>query len=232
VTIVDTAAGVSELLDTILDHSAEPLYVDLEGQNLGRYGTITIVTIHLEGLNRTFVVDVYTLGKEAFSTSATTAPATTLKTIFESEAHTKVFFDLRNDSDALYMLHNVLLRGVEDVQLLKLAARGCRGCGYLPGLKACVEDSCELGLSLQQKAQWVTRKEAERKTFNAEGGDKGFTMRPLTPEAVAYCAGDVVLLPQLRREYLARLDGFWLWMVARETAARLEESQRDWYNPD
>ncbi|RAH80329.1 hypothetical protein BO86DRAFT_433349 [Aspergillus japonicus CBS 114.51] len=210
VTIVDTPEAVSKLMDDLLVKPTE----------------------HFQ----TYLVDVHTLGETAFSTPAADN-ATTLKTIFESPTRTKVFFDVRNDSDALKVLYNVVLEGVEDVQIMELGFRRWSGGGWLRGLRACVSDSTQLGLSAEEKNRWLENKWQMMRKFRSEGAaaenhDLGLTQRPLTPEAVAYSVGDVVLLPQLQREYMASLDDFWMWFVARETAARVKESQDEGYVPD
>ncbi|OJK01944.1 hypothetical protein ASPACDRAFT_40761 [Aspergillus aculeatus ATCC 16872] len=177
-TIIDTPERVSQLMDDLLLDPTENLYVDLEGENLCRHGTITIVAIHLIEPRQTYLVDVHTLGDAASHTPAATDNTTTLKTILESPTRTKVFLDVRSDSDALRVLYDILLQGAEDVQIMELGFRQCTG-GWL---------------------------------------------RRLGP-----AAGDVVLLPQRRREYIATLDDFQMWSVERETAVRWEESQDDGY---
>ena len=62
-----------------------------------------------------------TLGKEAFTHLGTGGIA--LQDILESSAVTKVFFDIRNDSDALFSLFGVRVGGIEDLQLMELATR-------------------------------------------------------------------------------------------------------------
>jgi hypothetical protein len=47
----------------------------------------------------------------------------TLKMIFESETIQKVFFDVRNDSDALYYHFGISLAGVHDIQVMEFAVR-------------------------------------------------------------------------------------------------------------
>ncbi|RAH69819.1 uncharacterized protein BO66DRAFT_438894 [Aspergillus aculeatinus CBS 121060] len=236
-TIIDTPELVSQLMDDLLVNPTEDLYVDLEGENLCRHGTITIVALHLIEPRRTYLVDVHTLGDTAFHTSAAVDNTTTLKAILESHTRTKVFFDVRNDSDALRVLYDILLQGVKDVQIMELGFRQCIGGGWLRGLRSCVRNSTQIGLSAEEKNRWLENKWQMARKFRSmdgEGGehhDRGLTQRPLTPEAVEYSAGDVVLLPQLRREYMDTLDDFWMWFVERETAARVEESQDDGYVP-
>ena len=69
-----------------------------------------------------YLVDVHTLGAAAFSTTATDG-ITTLKSVLENSSIPKAFFDVRNDSDALYNLYSIYLCGVVDVQLMELPQR-------------------------------------------------------------------------------------------------------------
>jgi len=82
--------------------------------------------------NYIYIVDVHKLQSAAFNTA--TADGTTLKSILESTGIIKVFFDLRNDSDALYHHFGVRLCGVEDIQLMENAARPAFRRRYVNGL--------------------------------------------------------------------------------------------------
>ena len=74
------------------------LYIDLEGINLSRNGSISILQVFVSSSRRTYLVDIHTLRNKAFSTPGTNG--CTLKDILESDVIPKVFFDVRNDSDA------------------------------------------------------------------------------------------------------------------------------------
>src|SRR6187549_763034 len=76
------------------------LCFDLEGKNLSRHGSISILQLHVLPSNRTYLVDVHTLRDRTFSTCGTNGH--TLKEMLESDAIPKVFFDVQNGSDALY----------------------------------------------------------------------------------------------------------------------------------
>jgi exonuclease 3'-5' domain-containing protein 1 len=71
--------------------------------------------------NEIYPVDIHTLGSSAFSTPS--ASGTTLKAVLEDELIQKAFFDVRNDSDALYNHFGVHLAAIQDIQLLELATR-------------------------------------------------------------------------------------------------------------
>ena len=99
----------------MVDLSADPpsLYIDLEGVHLSRQGAISILQILISPQRRTYLIDVHALGSKVFSTAG--ANGQTLKTIFESETIPKVFFDVRNDSDALYSHFGICLAGIQDI---------------------------------------------------------------------------------------------------------------------
>jgi hypothetical protein len=115
-------------LDT--PNAAADLSVDLEGYHLSRHGTISLVQIFVHATNVVYLVHVAVLDAAAFSTPVTVPSGIfkgmplTLKTVLESSAVTKLFWDCRGDSDALYHLYGVKLAGVIDVQLWDVATRG------------------------------------------------------------------------------------------------------------
>ena len=137
--VLDTAAALSKMLDGLDGVPTQPpsLYFDLEGERLSRHGSISILQLHVLPSKRTYLVDVHTLQHTAFSTCGENGR--TLKEILECDGIPKVFFDVRNDSDALYSHFNISLAGVQDLQLMELATRtfskrcvnGLSRCGLL-----------------------------------------------------------------------------------------------------
>src|SRR5689334_19054318 len=120
---IDSREAVASFIDAISDLPTEvpSLYIDLEGINLCRQGSISLLVIFVQPKNHVYFVDIHKLHDEAFTT--TSADGTTLKTILESPKIPKVFFDVRNDSDALHHHFGIRLQGIEDVQLMENAAR-------------------------------------------------------------------------------------------------------------
>jgi exonuclease 3'-5' domain-containing protein 1 len=121
--LIDTTASLSILVDILYRQPTTPpsLFIDLEGVKLSRHGTISILQIFVRPTKRAYLVDVHTLQHLTFSTRAATGH--TLKEILESDTIPKVFFDVRNDSDALYSLFQISLAGIQDLQLMELATR-------------------------------------------------------------------------------------------------------------
>lgn len=122
---MDTAAAVADLVDRLLQlkTDAPSTFIDLDGVNLSRDGCISIITLMTreEGRSEFCLIDVHGLQQLAFNTSGT--KDTTFKQVLESRQIPKVFFGVRNDSDALYAHSRVDLKGVENVQLMENASR-------------------------------------------------------------------------------------------------------------
>jgi exonuclease 3'-5' domain-containing protein 1 len=143
--LISTEVDLARVLDQLNVSTTVPphLYIDLEGINLSRHGSISILTLYDRSQPHVYLVDVYTLGFAAFTTpSATckTLPSSdmdvidadslgmaphfiTLKSILESQNIPKVFFDVRNDSDALFSCFGIRLQGVQDLQVMELASK-------------------------------------------------------------------------------------------------------------
>ncbi|KAG5961606.1 hypothetical protein E4U56_003789 [Claviceps arundinis] len=117
--VVDSPAAILNLLGSI--ENVSTLYVDLEGSPLSRHGSISIITIYVPSLSTAYIVDVHTMGKFAFTIA--NAAGVTLKAILEASQINKVFFDVRNDPNALFHHFQVSLQGVQDLQLMELATR-------------------------------------------------------------------------------------------------------------
>jgi exonuclease 3'-5' domain-containing protein 1 len=64
--------------------------------------------------------------------------------ILESKDYLKVFFDVRNDSDAMYSHYQISLGGVIDLQLLEFASRSRKG-RFIKGLAKCISEDGSLG---------------------------------------------------------------------------------------
>ena len=230
VTLVDSISKVGVLLGDLEGLPTDPpsLYVDIEGIKLCRYGSISIIAVYNLPGNRVYLVDVFTLQGTAFDTANTSG--VTFRSILESNQIPKVFFDVRNDSDALNAHFHVRLRGVRDVQLMEAASRqGPKT--RLAGLANCVRLSAQL--DEKEKEHWEAVKQTGIRLFAPENGGsyEVFNMRPLSPEIVEYCAQDVRYLPMLYEIYAGRLSKGWRERVNDETNYRLLESWHPSYEP-
>lgn len=231
--LVDSVAGIHSLLHDIESipknsspNNAPSLYLDIEGVNLGRTGSVSILSIYVLQAN-VYLVDVHALGDAAFTTES--AGGRSLKGILEDKDISKAFFDIRNDSDALYSLHKVSVAGIHDLQLMELACRGPPR-RVVSGLARCIERDARIPKNM--KNQWLQAKKAGERLWSPEqgGGYEVFNERPLRPEITKYCSQDVALLPQLWKVYNDKIGGrasasMWRAKIARETLERIKLSQ-------
>jgi len=234
-TVVSDGPTLAAMLNSVaaLPKFPPSLFLDLEGINLCRHGTISIISLFVAPFDAVYIVDITTLGAKAFTTATTAAHvgSATLQTILEDPTVPKVFFDVRNDSDALFSLYGVRLAGVEDVQLMEIAGRVPIRRQYLAGLAKLMLKSNIVSRS--EANDWLLVKDAGLKLFAPEKGGSFvvFDARPLRPEIEAYCANDVRYLPRLHARYWNGLNGAWKYKVVAEAARRVAESQGPGYNP-
>ncbi|RWA12462.1 hypothetical protein EKO27_g2642 [Xylaria grammica] len=156
-------------------------FIDLEGENLSRHGTISILQLHVLPRGQTRLFDIMVLGGRAFATAGTSG--CTFKDVLESKDIPNVFFDVRNDSDALCSHFQIKLSGVQDLQLMQLATRQVGRKRYVCGLAKCIADDAPM--SDVDKATWKTKKVKGLKLFAPEmgGSDKVlFNERPPASE--------------------------------------------------
>lgn len=207
-TLVDTAKALSDMVGMLQGLPTEPpsLYVDLEGVNLSRFGTISILQLHVLPTKRTYLIDIHSLRDTAFSTSADNG--WTLKKVLESDIIPKVFFDVRNDSDALHSHFGIRLAGVQDLQLMELATRTFSK-RTVNGLSRCIERDADLSAS--ERISWMKTKNVGVRLFAPEKGGsyEVFNERPLRTEIMLYCAQDVQILPRLWAYYDRKLNAGW-----------------------
>ncbi|KAK7757372.1 hypothetical protein SLS62_000384 [Diatrype stigma] len=228
--VVNTTAALAKVLESLdgLPTSPPSLYIDLEGEYLSRHGNVSILQLHVLPSNQTHLIDIKVLGRDAFTTIGT--HGRTLKAVLESEHIPKVFFDVRNDSDALYSHFGIKLAGVQDLQLMQLATRERGRRSYLYGLGKCIEQDCPL--TVGEKILWKVAKEKGVRLFAPEHGGsyQVFNERPLKKEIIQYCVQDAKYLPLLWEYYSKRLTSAWMARVCEEAKNRVAESQTKDFN--
>lgn len=226
--MIDSKQQLIAFIDRLPDCKASKpsLYVDLEGNNLSREGTLSLVTVLVEPRRTIHLLDVTELGNDAFTTAG--SDGRTIKQLLESAEVRKVFFDIRNDSEALYSLHGIRVQGIEDLQLMELASR-ISWRKYVNGLAKCIERDAPIPVG--EKQRWKsTKKEGCRLFDPALGGSYAvFDQRPLSAEMRSYCVQDVIHMPALRNSYLERLCDVWLEKIEVETRNRIRHSQGQGY---
>ncbi len=202
--LIDTSPLLKAFLDSMKDIEGEPpsLYLDLEGNNLSQLGTLSLVTVLVQLRERLYLINVTTLGRDAFDVAG--SDGRSLRSILESSKIIKVFFDIRNDSDALYSLYDVHVRGIWDLQLMELASRSSQK-KCVNGLARCIERDSRL--RYEDKAEWQRVKEKGHGLFdpNRGGSYAVFDQRPLSSEIEHYCTQDVAFMPHLCEVYRGKL---------------------------
>ncbi|KAK7928810.1 3'-5' exonuclease [Apiospora marii] len=226
---VDTPAGVSEVADRLWAQApGSGLYADLEGTRLSRHGLLSLLILYSPLARQAFLLDIFTLKSAAFKTKG--LRGFSIKQILQSNDYKKAFFDVRNDSDALFHQFGVALRNVEDIQLMENATRPYGPSrNHLHGLAKCLE----IVLSSAEKKEWAKSKDAGKALFCPESGGSYavFNKRPQSPEIMAYCVGDVYYLPRLREKHWKKLSKIWRKRVMEESKARVLQSQQKDYEP-
>lgn len=228
-TLVDTTQALSEMVGLLQNLPTEPpsLYIDLEGVNLSRFGTVSILQLHVLPTGRTYLIDIHSLRDKSFTTCADNG--WTLKRIFESDTIPKVFFDVRNDSDALYAHFGIRLACIQDLQLMELATRTFAK-RTVNGLSRCIERDADLSTS--ERISWMKTKDSGVRLFAPEKGGsyEVFNERPLRAEIMLYCAQDVQILPRLWTHYDRKLKGGWKKRMLAASEDRVKLSQSATFN--
>lgn len=243
------------------------LYIDLEGINLCRHGRISLLTIlirqrklvtddnwetHTHTTESIYILDIKTLGAATFSTATSERtkedvdgsgrfpyPETvTLKEVLESPDIPKVFFDVRNDSDALFAHFKIHLRGTMDLQLLENFKRHhCHeNTRFVHNLAKCVRE--DLRMNSEEKRAWEDTKEKGRRLFAPERGGQYavFDERPLNRDLITYCVQDVLHMPDLWKVYCQMLRGRgvanWRRTIKTATKMRVKDAESASYIPN
>ena len=230
--IVDTTESIKRMLDDLLELPKSPpsLYVDLEGVSLSRHGSISILQLYVQPKSAVYLVDIHILGPSAFDTEWS---GSTLRSVLECESTPKVFFDCRNDSDALYAHFGIALQNVVDVQLLEVATRGkWVSKNRLKGLGTLIQRDCVLSEEQMRDSHRI--KDQGRALFAPEcgGSYNVFNERPFRAAIVEYCAQDVTCLPELWAKYEEAITAWWANEVEVQTVKRIEQSQSEGYRPN
>ncbi|KAJ5471911.1 hypothetical protein N7539_008480 [Penicillium diatomitis] len=145
--VVDSVALLRSVIGEVMTLRTDTpsLLIDLEGYQLGRHGSIFVMTIYAPPKEKVYLIDIHRLGADAFSTVNAD----------ESSVILKLFFDVRHDSDALFSHYSIAIDGARDVQLMELGTRtGPKE--FLASLAACVEKDSTI--SAKEKKTWEMTK--------------------------------------------------------------------------
>ncbi|KAF3927041.1 hypothetical protein ABW20_dc0109607 [Dactylellina cionopaga] len=224
-TFIQTTEQISQFLSLVPPENTNTpsIYIDLEGINLCRHGSISLLQVFISSISQTFILDIHTLGYSAFTTPSPNDPSKTLKAILEDPTIPIVCYDIRSDNDALHHLYSISVANVIDLQLLELATRtGSRR--LLNGLSRSIQHYPILTES--EKSSWLQTKERGRRLFAPEKGGsyEVFNVRPLPDDLLEYCVQDVQHLQKLWQyldSKLENMNAIWKLRIRNETQARI-----------
>lgn len=216
-------ALLTHITKSVQKESDQLIFIDLEGVNLGRSGQIAIMQILMPPAPTVYLVDVHVLGARAFD--LTNGSADNLRSILESKDIIKVFFDIRNDSDALHAHFGINIDGVIDLQLVEYASRIPMG-KFVNGLARCIERD------LPYQPGWSLTKANGRRLFAPEMGGRYevFLERPMPATIMRYCEQDVMLMPQLLSYYGKRIRPGMAAQLPKLTEDRISLSKTPTYD--
>jgi exonuclease 3'-5' domain-containing protein 1 len=231
--VVDTKEKVAEMVNnlTALPIDEPNIGVDLEGKNLGRDGPLYILIIHDHQAEHTYIVDVHTLQLDAFNACGADEEKN-LRWILESPETSKLIYDVRQDSEALYHQFGIRLDGILDVQLFKLADMSDSfesPALYRTGLYKAISHSIVMNWEVQNK--WLHIKEVGEQLWDPDQGGSWdrFTEKNKCRAIIEYCLVDVVHLRTLYRRYSKGLSERWLARIKATTKQSIEETWADDY---
>lgn len=166
----------------------------------------------------------------------------TFKDVLESPHTTKIFFDVRNDADALFAHFNIHLRGTMDLQLLENFKRcHCHeSTRFVHSLVKCIRQDSRM--MPEDKRAWEDAKEKGRRMFAPERGGQYAVLdeRPLQNDIMAYCVQDVFCMPDLWQVYSHLLPHSlqarervvdWQRMIKTATKMRVKDAESTSYDP-
>merc|ERR1719379_1494803 len=190
------------------------LAVDFEGDKLSRSGALCLVQLTCSAdPTLVYVLDVHVLGNRAFTVQ--TPQGTSMKGLLEDQNIRKVWFDPRNDVDALYHQFGIMPRGIFDLQLAEVADRRNRGLNvnYVQGLYKCLTQCPSLQSDQKVFAEKINS--LGKSLFEpANGGNyEIFQQRPLNPVILVYAAHDSRYMLLLYEQYISSIAQGWVRRV-------------------
>lgn len=190
------------------------LAVDFEGLKLSRNGALCLVQlICSDDPTLVYVIDVCVLGARAFSLM--TAQGTSLKVLLENRNIRKVWFDPRNDVDALYHQFGIMAKGIFDLQLAEVAERRSRGLNvsFVQSLGRCLSQCPSLNEEQKAFAEHINTLGKNLFEPQCGGSYQIFHNRPLAPAILVYASHDARYMLLLHEQYVAAIGHDWVQRV-------------------
>lgn len=194
--LVDTVEACKEQCARL--KAAGTVACDFEGVDLCRNGELLLAQLAAE-TGPVVLVDIWKLGAAAFEEGG-------LKALLECPSCTKLIFDGRSDSDALFHLWGVRLAAVCDCQVLFVAhlegvAKDAQRVENLPSLARALQ-SCPSIARAESQALGLLKSAVGALFAPDRGGSyEVWRQRPMPAELLEYAAADVAFLHTLRREW-------------------------------
>ncbi|GIK07216.1 hypothetical protein Aspvir_002873 [Aspergillus viridinutans] len=231
--MIDSIGALEKLLNELDYQSHKPaaLFLDVQTINPRQDGPISIISLFVRPIKKVSLIDVLTLGEDAFTT--TSLADNSLKLLLESPAVSKILFDVGNASAALFNHHGIRLNAIKDLQVMQLAMQYPRAQqAQAASLEMCVEEDARppaRALALWKQVHSTVSQLRDP----AKGGSDGvFKERPLRQAIRDYHLQNVLILHRLWVLYCDTLckpnNAFWRSMVFHTVRDRIREST----NPD
>eukprot|EP00419_Tripos_fusus_P022803 CAMPEP_0172713128 /NCGR_PEP_ID=MMETSP1074-20121228/61501_1 /TAXON_ID=2916 /ORGANISM="Ceratium fusus, Strain PA161109" /LENGTH=493 /DNA_ID=CAMNT_0013537157 /DNA_START=59 /DNA_END=1540 /DNA_ORIENTATION=- len=208
---LETVTGQANREQTGGRRNETVLAVDFEGVKLCRHGPLCLVQMMCsDDPTLVYVLDVHILGRRAFT--LTTPQGTCMKGLLEEHSIRKIWFDPRNDVDALYHQFGIIPRGIFDLQLAEVADRRNRGLNvyFVQGLQKCLVQCADLQADQKVFADRINQ--LGKSLFEPTNGGQYeiFQLRPLNPVILVYAAHDSRYLLVLYEHFLQSLNQGWI----------------------
>jgi exonuclease 3'-5' domain-containing protein 1 len=236
--VIDTVDGVSRLIDQIRFHMPDKvskfghdselaLMLDVKGINLGRGGTVSILQVRIHPTLDNFLVDIYRLGWQVFTTPGKLYPSETMTSILTSSLFPKVFFDVRNGPGALFNQFKISVDNVLDLQLMEFYTRRFKasyGTQLLCFWECLARDS---GLDRATRANCRKIRDTGRALFapNHGGNPQMFNVRPMNDDLKDCIIQDLILMSVLYKCYKSKLTISTRLMMEAEVTRKLKDVQ-------
>jgi len=231
---VDSIEGLKESLrllsvdlslqDTQTNNCERLLACDFEGVNLCREGELCLGQFATP--SRVILIDFVALGQDAFTTSWEDI---TLRWILTSPCVTKIIFDPRCDSDALFAQFDILMEGVICLQLMNIAVRrkSGRDVTYCPGLVTVLRSNDFLDAA--ERDRIATIKDKGKDLFRNDSGI--WKSRPLPQLLLEYSEADAAMLLPLYHHHRPQLNDYWMNLVQKHSDLRVKVCQDANFKP-
>ncbi len=213
--LIDSYGSLLRFLQHLEEVSHQPGFmvaVDFEGVKLNRSGRLCLFQMTCSDMpSVVYVVDVYLLPQALHLKSPKSSRGISLQTILEDHRILKLWFDPRNDVDALFHQFQIRPQHVFDLQLAEVAGRRSKGLQvhFVPSLQKCVAGCDRLDCTQKQFADFINRSGKQLFEPDHGGSYEVFQKRPLLDDLLVYAAHDCRHMHMLYQCYCAELSDEW-----------------------